>query len=218
MLTIFGRRSSSNVQKVMWLVGELKLPHRLVPLGGDHGGLDDPAFTALNPNGRIPTIKEGDVVVWESHAILRYLAANYGGEIFWRENAAERSLSDRWMDWAQTVWQPSFVDGVFWGWYRTPEAQRNERVVAEAIRASAQLMQLLDRVLAERSFLAGDTLTLADIAVGATLFRYFNLDIERPRVANVEAWRARLEARPAYREHVMIPFEELKDKPFPAGR
>lgn len=217
MLTIYGRRSSSNVQKVMWLIGELKLEHDHIPIGGDYGGLNDPSFLALNPNGRIPVIQDGDVIVWESHAILRYLAASYGAERFWDEGAAQRSQVDRWMDWALTAWQPSFLDGVFWGMYRTPAAQRNEHAIAASIKACAGLMLLLDRALTRRPFLAGETLSLADIAVGTTLYRYFGLDIPRPDVPNVAAWRNRLEARPAYCEHVMIPFDELKEKPFPAG-
>jgi glutathione S-transferase len=218
MLTIYGRRSSSNVQKVMWLVGELNLTHEHIPVGGDHGGLDDPSFLAMNPNGRIPTIKDDDVLVWESHAILRYLAAKYAQGSFWSESAAERSRADRWMDWAQTSWQPSFIDGVFWGWYRTPGARLDEAAIARAIHDCAGLMQILDNELADRSYLGGETLTLADIAVGATLYRYFVLDIPRPNVPNAEAWRRRLEARSAYQQHVMIAFDELKDKPFPAGQ
>jgi glutathione S-transferase len=218
MLKIFGRRSSSNVQKVMWLVGELNLAHDHVSIGGDYGGLGDQSFLALNPNGLIPTLQDGDLTVWESHAILRYLAATYGRSVFWSDSAAERSQTDRWMDWAQASWQPHFVGGVFWGFYRTPEAHRDEKAIATAVRACGAHMRLLDAVLADRSYLAGETLTLADIPVGATLYRYFALDIERPDTPNVRAWYNRLTARPAYREHVMIPFEELKDKPFPAGR
>lgn len=218
MLRIYGRRSSSNVQKVLWLVGELNLAHELIPVGGDYGGLDDPSFLAMNPNGRIPTIKDADIIVWESHAILRYLAATYGCSKFWNEGAAERSHVDRWLDWAQTSWQPSFIDGIFWGWYRTPAAQRNERAIAGALYACTKLMRLLDAALEGHSYLTGETLTLADVAVGSTLYRYFALDIERPEVPNVEAWRRRLESRAAYRQHVMIPFDDLKDKPFPAGR
>ncbi|MBI1187588.1 MAG: glutathione S-transferase [Alphaproteobacteria bacterium] len=218
MLTIYGRRSSSNVQKVMWLVAELGLAHEHVALGGDHGGLAEPAFRALNPHGLIPTIRDGDVVVWESHAILRYIAAQYGPDAFWPESPAARSSVDRWMDWAQTTWQPSFVDGVFWGMYRTPAAQRNNDAVSRAIEACAAHMRQLDAALADRPYLAGDNLTLADIPLGATLYRYFNLEIARPNVPYVEAWRQRLEARPAYQTHVMIAFDALKDKPFPTGR
>ena len=94
MLTIWGRRNAFNVQKVLWLAGELDLPHGHVPAGGDFGGLDDPAFRAMNPHGRVPVIDDGGTVVWESHAILRYLAARDGR--LWPAGPAARSQADRW--------------------------------------------------------------------------------------------------------------------------
>jgi len=209
MLTVWGRRSSFNLQKVMWLVDELGVGHRHIELGGRFGGLDAPEFRAMNPHGRVPVIDDGGTIVWESHAILRYLAATYGRGSFWSDDAAMRSQSDRWMDWAQTALQPDFLIGVFWGFYRTPEPQRNWPAIKERIAKTARHVQLLDRWLADRPFMLGDALTLADIPIGAHLYRYFNLEIERPAVPNVEAWYRRLKERPAYRAHVMIPFGEL---------
>src|SRR5262245_62964304 len=115
MLKVWGRRSSFNVQKVMWLVGELGLPHAHIPAGGSFGGLDTPEFRAMNPHGRVPVIDDAGVVVWESHAVLRYLAARYGRPRFWSDDPAARSHADRWMDWSQTRLQPDFLMGVFWG-------------------------------------------------------------------------------------------------------
>jgi len=120
MLKVWGRRNSQNVQKVLWLVGELGLAHEHVPAGGAFGRLSDPDFGALNPNRTVPVIEDDGVVVWESHAILRYLAARYGGDAWWPADPAERSDFDRWLDWAQAQWQPAFLSGVFWGFYRTP--------------------------------------------------------------------------------------------------
>jgi glutathione S-transferase len=209
MLKIWGRRSSFNVQKVMWLVDELGLAHEHIDAGGTFGGLDAPAFLAMNPHGKVPVIDDGGIVVWESHAILRYLAARYGGTRWWPLDAAERSLADRWMDWSATTLQPDFLMGVFWGFYRTPEAQRNLPAIRKKVAACTSHFQLLDRVLADRRYLLGDELTLADIPAATALYRYFGLDIERPTVPNVEAWYDRLQARPAYRAHVMLPFDEL---------
>lgn len=211
-LKIWGRQSSLNVQKVMWLVGELDIPFEHVPAGGDLGDLSAPGFLALNPHGRIPVIQDGDVVVWESQAILRYLAATYGRHAFWSDSPAERSQFDRWMDWSQSSFQPDFLNGVFWGFYRTPEHLRDVRAVKTKIERCSAYMRLLDHALAERPFLVGDKLSLADIPVGTSLYRYFNLEIDRPDVPRVEAWYARLQQRPAYREHVMIPFADLKGK------
>lgn len=209
MLRIWGRRDAFNVQKVMWLVGELGLTHEHVPAGGAHGGLDDPAFLAMNPHGRVPVIDDDGVVVWESQAILRYLAARHGGPGFWSDDPAERSQADRWMDWSATTLQPDFLSGVFWGFYRTPEAQRDTAAVAARIAACARHMQLLDRALDGRPWLGGGRFGLADIPAGTNLFRYFGIPIERPRVPNVERWYRRLCERPAYREHVMLPFDHM---------
>ena len=209
MLTIWGRKSSFNLQKVMWLIGELQLVHRHIEVGGQFGGLDTPEFRAMNPHGKVPVIEDDGVVVWESHAILRYLAARHGGGPFWRDDPAERSLSDRWMDWSHTTLQPDFLTGVFWGFYRTPEAQRDLPAIKNKVALCARHFTLLDRHLADRAFMLGDALTLADIPIGTNLYRYFNLAIDRPSVPNVEAWYARLQARGAYRAHVMVPFQEL---------
>jgi glutathione S-transferase len=212
MLTVWGRRSSFNLQKVMWLVAELQLEHRHIEAGGRFGGLDTPEFRAMNPHGRVPVIDDGGTIVWESHAILRYLAACYGRDAFWSDDEATRSLSDRWMDWAQTSLQPDFLIGVFWGLYRTPEPQRDWPAIKDRIDRCARHFELLERMLADRAFMLGDRLTLADIPIGTSLYRYFNLEIERPSVPNVEAWYRRLQERPAYRAHVMVPFEQLRGR------
>jgi glutathione S-transferase len=209
MLTVWGRRSSFNLQKVMWLVGELGLPHRHIPAGGDFGLKDTPEFLAMNPHGRVPVIDDAGSVVWESQTILRYLAAKYGHGRFWSDDPAERSLAERWMDWSQASLQPDFLMGVFWGFYRTPEGQRDLPAIATKIGACARHFELLDRILADRAYLCGERLTLADIPAGTSLYRYFEIDIERPAIPNVEAWYRRLQERPAYREHVMVPFGEL---------
>lgn len=211
MLKVWGRRSAFNVQKVMWLIGELGLAHEHIDAGGSFGGLDDPAFLRMNPHGRVPVIDDGGTVVWESHAIIRYLGARYGAGTFWPEDPAERSFADRWTDWSLATLQPAFMD-LFWGFYRTPEEKRDWPFIRDALDRCARSYRLLDRHLADRAYLAGDRITMADIPAGTSLFRYFALDIERPAVPNVEAWHRRLAERPAYREHVMVPFEELRGR------
>ena len=212
MLKVWGRRGSANVQKVLWLLGELGLPHEHVPAGGDFGGLDDPAFRAMNPNGKVPVIEDGGAAIWESHAILRYLAATYGADRFWSADPAARAAIDSWMDWAQTALQPAFLGGLFWGFYRTPPAQRDAAAVAEALGRTHRCLALVEAQVAGRVFVAGDALSLADIAIGTHLYRYFELEIDRPALPRLEAWYERLRARPAYREHVMVSFEELKGR------
>jgi glutathione S-transferase len=209
MLTIWGRRSSFNVQKVMWLIGELQLPHQHIEAGGRFGGLDDPFFVRMNPHGRVPVLRDGETTIWESHAILRYLAARHGDERFWPAAPADRSHADRWMDWAQTSLQPDFLMGVFWGFYRTPEDKRNWPAIRAALGRCARDFAQLERQLDGRATLLGDDLSLADIPAGTALYRYFELEIERPSLPNVERWYHALRQRPAYREHIMVPFGEL---------
>jgi glutathione S-transferase len=211
MLRIWGRRNSANVQKVMWLVGELGLAHEDVPAGGDFGGLETPVFRAMNPFGRVPVIADGETVVWESHAILRYLAARHGGPALWGEPAA-RARAEPWMDWVQTAFQPDFLGGVFWGYYRTPPERRDGPAIARAWARCAAHLATVEAVLADRPFLAGEAFSLADIPLGAMLYRYFELDLERPDLPAVRRWYETLCARPAYRAHVMLPFDELRGR------
>jgi len=212
MLRVWGRRSSFNTQKVLWLVGELGLAHEHIPAGGDYGRLDEPAFRALNPHGKVPVIEDDGAVVWESHACLRYLAATYGRGGVWDDDPAKRAMVDGWMDWSQTALQPAFLNGVFWGYYRTPEARRNWPAINRNLARCAEYFGLLDGLLATRAYLLGDRLSLADIPIATSLYRYFELDIERPELPNITAWYRRLQERPPFREHVMLPFGELHGK------
>ncbi len=211
MLKIWGRRNSINVQKVMWAVGELGVEHEHIDAGGPFGKLDTEEFEQLNPNRRVPVIDDGGTVVWESHAIVRYLAAKYGAGALWPEDPGLRARGDMWMDWVTADLQPAFI-GVFWNFYRTPEAQRNWNVIRQGIARSTILFRLLDRHLEGKRFIAGDSFTMGDIPAGTQLYRYFELEIDRPGLPNVEAWHQRLQEREAYRTHVMVPFENLKGK------
>lgn len=208
MLRVWGRRSAFNVQKAMWAIGELDLQHRHIDAGGNAGGLDAPEFRAMNPHGRIPVIDDDGLVVWESNSIIRYLGAKYGVGHLWDADAAARSLADRWMDWGLATAQRDFQD-LFWGYFRTPAKRRDPDYVAERFDRCTRNYQLLNRHLETRPYLAGERFSMADIPAGTTLFRYFEMDIERPDVPHVESWYARLRERPAYQEHVMVPFGEL---------
>jgi len=211
MLKIYGRRNAINVQKVMWAVGELGLAHERVDLGGPFGGLDTPQFIAMNPLKRIPVIDDNGAIVWESQATVRYLAAKYGEGSLWAADPAERSIADRWMDWAMADLYPAFF-GVFGGFFRTPESQRNWPAIRAAIARCGTLYRILDKVLADQPFIAGDKFTMGDIPAGATLFRYYGMDIERPHLPNLERYYVHLQERAAYREHVMISFEDMRGR------
>lgn len=211
-LIIWGRKTSFNVQKVLWLAAELNLSYQHIPAGGKFGGLDTPEFLAMNPHGRIPVLKDQESIVWESHTILRYLAAQYGAKLFWFGDARTRAPIEAWMDWSQTTLQPDFLTGVFWGYYRTPEAQRDWPAIKASIELCNKHFNLLNNILKKTPYLAGNTFSLADIPAGTTLYRYYELDIERPFFPYVEAWYQRLQQRPAYSENVMIEFSEMRGK------
>jgi glutathione S-transferase len=204
MLKVWGRNNSINVQKVMWAVDELGLEHERIDVGGAFGGLDTPAYGRLNPNRRVPTVEDGDVVVWESNACVRYLAARYGAGGLWPEDPGERAQADMWMDWQTTTLLPDMTV-VFWGLIRTPEAERDHAAIEAAARRLGATWRILDEHLATRRFVAGDALTMGDIPVGASCYRYGELSIERPQLPNVEAWYGRLRERAPFREHVMVP-------------
>jgi glutathione S-transferase len=209
MLKVWGRLNSINVQKVMWAIGELGLAHEHIPAGGSFGGLDSEDFAALNPNQRVPVIDDDGTVIWESHAIVRYLAAKYGAGSLWPEDAGIRARADMWMDWTLADLQPAFIGGVFWNFYRTPEAQRNWNLIRQGLARSTILFRLLDRHLEDKLFIAGDRFTMGDIPAGAQLYRYYELEIDRPSLPHVEGWYERLKEREAFRLNVMVPFNEL---------
>lgn len=205
MLTIWGRRNSTNVQKVAWAIGELQLEYQRRDVGGSFGGLDTAEFVALNPNSMIPVLQDGDVTVWESHAIVRYLAEKYGNGTLCPADVAARARSDMWMDWMHTTFSPSFFD-VFLGLIRTPSSNVDHGKVRDAAMQLGDVWGVLDKQLRDSPYVAGDELTIGDIPLGVACYRYFNMAIERPPLANIEAWFKRLQSRTAYQQHVMIPF------------
>ena len=207
-LTLWGRASSANVQKTLWALEELGLPYTHKLVGGAHGGLDEPAYRAMNPNGLVPTLQDGDLTVWESHATLRYLAASYGENLLWPADPRERALVDQWTDWTATTFQPGWI-AVFWLFVRTPKEQHDEKAIAPALAKTIAALRIADANLAERDYLAGDKLTYADIAAGVALYRWFTMDIDRPAMPGVENWYLRLQQRPAFRKAVMVSYEDL---------
>ncbi|WP_299617097.1 glutathione S-transferase family protein [Pelagibius sp.] len=207
-ITLWGRLSSCNVQKAVWVLEELGLPYRRIDAGGDFGGLDDPAYRAMNPHGKVPTLRDGDQVIWESDAIIRYLAARYGSGALWPADPTERARVDQWQAWASTALYPDWIK-LFWMRVRTPEAQQDAEAI-EALRARcAERFTVLDRQLAGRPFVAGEALSLADIAAGTTLYRWFEMPIARPETPEVAAWYDRLRARAPFRKAICVPFDEL---------
>ena len=211
MLTIWGRKSSSNVQSVMWCVAELGLAYRRLDIGHTYGGNHTPEFLAMNPNGLIPVLRDDDdEPLWESGAILRYLAARYGADAFWPRDTAARAKVDKWAEWGKLNVAMEVNRGLFSPLVRTTADRRDEAAIATALRSIAGTLAIAERQLAAHLFLCGDALTLADIQFGHILYRYFDLPLNRPDAPAVRRYYDRLTARPTYREHVMVSYEELR--------
>ena len=203
MLKIWGRANSLNVMKVLWTADEVGRPYERVDIGGAFGGNDQPAYLAMNPNGRVPTIEDDGLVLWESNAIVRYLAGRYGAGGLWPHDAKVRADADRWMDWQQTTIAPPMVT-LFWGYVRTAPDKRDPAALEAARKQAASIWPALERTLEKRPYVAGDQLTMGDIPVGCMVHRWFALPIERPDFPALAAWYARLKQRPGYRT-VTIP-------------
>jgi len=203
MLTVWGRENSTNVKKVLWLLDELGEVYQHIPAGGAYGKNDEPRFLSLNPNGLVPCLQDDDFILWESNAILRYLAERSGNPVFWGNHAQHRASADKWMDWTSGTLALPFRQ-VYVSLIRTPEAQRDPTVIAAGMAAFEKAWGVLDAELAKQKWLSGDQFGLGDIPIGCSAYAWFNLDIERQSHPHVERWYQQLTLRPAYQKHVMI--------------
>ncbi len=200
MLTIWGRLNSHNVKKVAWLAAEIGIEHRRIDIGGAFGFT--PEYLAMNPNRLVPTIEDDALVLWESNAILRYLAARHAPH-FWPDDPAQRAIGDKWMDWQFTyarAQRQAFVN-----WVRTAESDRDFAAIERSVQASGAMMRILDAALARQEWLSGATFGIGDIPMGVYAYTWYSLPIVRPDTPHVRAWYDRLVSRPAYAELVMIP-------------
>ena len=203
MLKILGRCNSQNVQKVLWLVGELDLDYELDPHGLEHGKNDQPEYLALNPMGRVPTIFDSDFVLWESNAILRYLARKHSyGDLYPTEEQT-MARGNRWMDWGLAHFNQA-MRPVFWALTRPGLVDIDQERVKANRDEAERMLAMVDRYLGETNYLAGDAFSIYDIPLGVQAYRWFNLDIERAKLDNLDAWYGRLKARPAFQDHIAI--------------
>ncbi|HUV32921.1 MAG TPA: glutathione S-transferase family protein [Devosiaceae bacterium] len=207
-IKLLGRKSSANVQKVMWALEELGLDHEQIELGGQFGGLDTPEYKAMNPNSLVPTLQDGDFVLWESHAIVRYLAAKYGTGSLWPENIRARALADQWTGWTSARFQPAWI-GVFVAVVRTSPASRSPETIAKLTADTHACFAIMDAQLAKTPFLAGAVLTYADIVAGVEMYRWTTMQVDRGSFPAVEAWHRRLLERPAFVAAVNIDYSDL---------
>ena len=204
MLVVWGRTNSINVQKVLWCCEEIGVEYRRVDAGGAFGVVNTPEYRKLNPNGLVPTIEDDGLVLWESNAIIRYLAAKHSTGHLWPTDLRTRALADQWLDWSHTTYLPALRD-MFLGLVRTAPEQRDMRAIEQSRVQTAAALEIVDAHLARHEYLAGDAFTMGDIAMGCGVWRWLSLPIERPALLNVGRWFNRLAQRPPCRQVVMQP-------------
>jgi glutathione S-transferase len=203
MMKIWGRNTSSNVQKAMWAVGELGLAHTRIDVGGAFGKNKEPAYLAMNPNGLVPTLEEEDgFVLWESNSIVRYLAAKHDKDgVLEPKDAKRRALASQWMDWQLSVAGPA-ITPAFWGLIRTPAEKRDMTAIKGSQEKTTAAMQILDAQLGKTQFVAGDAFSYGDIPVGVMCYRYRQLVPDRPATPNLDRWYTAIAARKAFHDQV----------------
>lgn len=204
MLKVWGRRNSVNVKKVLWTLEEAGAPYELTEAGMSFGLTTEPWFLAMNPNAMIPVIRDGDLVLWESNAIVRYLAARYAPGSLFPADPGPRAAADKWMDWGLATFFPIFREA-FLTLVRVPPEQRDMAMVERNLARSGELLAIADAALARQPYLSGETLGIGDIPLGCYCYAWFELPISRPDLPNLAAWYARIKARPAYGKAVMVP-------------
>jgi glutathione S-transferase len=201
MLKIWGRKTSSNVQKAMFAVAELDLAHERIDIGGTFGKNREAPYLAMNPNGLVPTLEEDGFLLWESNSIIRYLAARHGAGTLEPADLRTRALAGKWMDWQLTVLGPAMTP-VFWGLVRTPPDQRDPKAIADGKLKSTAAVKILDGQFARTPYAAGDAFSMGDIPIAIICRRFRELVPERPAFPDFERWYAAIAGRKAFRDHV----------------
>jgi glutathione S-transferase len=199
MLKVLGRKTSGNVQKVLWLLEEMGQPYEREDYGRQFNNTTTPEYLALNPNAKVPTLVDGDVVIWESNTILRYLSNKVGSALY-PTQPAERSQVERWMDWQLASLNRPYV-GVFLE-SRKPAAERNSATWDADAKELGQQLAILESALATHPWVGGRAMSIADICLGPIIHRCLDFQIELPKLPRLSAWRSTVTSRPAFQKAV----------------
>jgi glutathione S-transferase len=197
VLEVWGSTSAANVQKVTWFLEEIGQP--FVARGIGYTGSDpiDEVYLKVRGGEASPILKDGELVLWEGNAVIRYLAETYAPGRFYPAALAARAEADRWMDYQLSTIRPPL--------HAMLRDQLDVRAVTRNAAKLAEAMEPVEAALARRPYLAGDTFTIGDIPVGINAYRWFLLDVERPKSPAIEAWVERLKARPAFAKTIVPP-------------
>lgn len=195
MYKLLGRQTSGNVQKVIFMFEELGVPYTREDYGRQFENTQTAEYKAMNPTSKVPTLVDGDTVIWESNTILRYLAAS-GGEHLHGTTPAEKTEVERWMDFLLAAVNPGYL-AAFKSAKLKPEEQTAE--TREQVKDLIAQLKILDGYLAGKDFLAFGKFTIADIACAPILKRCIDFKIDRPSMPDLERWVAAIAARPAFK-------------------
>ena len=191
------------MQKVVWCADELALDYERIDAGGAFGVVDTAAFKAMNPNAMIPVIEHDGFVLWESNAIVRYLAARFGEGSLMPTDAHTRASADRWMDWQTTSLQPQ-ITPAFKQLFRTPDAQRDMAIVGASKIAIELKLDVLEAHLANHAYVAGEHFTMGDIPLGCSVDRWFKLPVAHKAHPNISRWYSQLRVRSGAQQVVVL--------------
>lgn len=212
MITVWGRATSSNVQIVMWALAEIGLECQRHDVGGAFGKTDTPEYLAMNPNKLVPTIQDGDLTLWESAAIVRYLGAKYAKEQFWPSDPTKRARIDQWAEWSKTTFGPTLLGSIFPQLVVLPAEKRDPKVLEAGVARVATLVPMIDKRLSQSPYLGGENVAFGDCIFGTLLYRYYTMPFERAATPHLDAYYKRLSERPPYQKHAMVSYESLRAK------
>lgn len=194
MIKVLGRATSGNVQKVLFALEEIGLKYTREDYGRQFNNTQTPEYKKLNPNSKVPTLVDGETVIWESNTIVRYLAAVHKPALT-GSTPAEKTYAERWMDWLLASLNTPYV-AVFKDSKNEPE-KRAPDYAAQCADLIAQL-KILDGHIAGKSFFALDRLTVAELALAPIVKRCLEFPIEKPATPELSRWMKSIEARPAF--------------------
>ena len=199
MITVYGRKSSANVQKVRWICSEGNLEFKTEIVGGKYGGLTSPEFIRLNPNSTIPVLIDGDFILYESNAIIKYLSDKFN--ILKSENQEKIALNNQWIDWSNSVF------GINCSTYTAhnillPINKRNPTLAHEAKKNIYSCFEILNIQLEKSNYILDDKLSLADIPIGCLIHRCIILKLEISEFKSLEKMYLNLKERSAFKTAV----------------
>ncbi len=191
MISIYGSARSS-AARCVWLLEELGVPYEIKPLDFQKKEHKNPDYLKLNPNGKVPTMVDGDFVLWESLAINTYLAAKYRPALLGK-NLEERGQIDQWSLWSIIHLYAAFYPLVMQKWQKTPDSEQT----ATAKAALPGWLAILDAHLLGRSAMVGTEFTLADLTVMSVVRSAAFIEYPLNDWPNLVAWMDMINQRPA---------------------